>query len=94
MLPAMQLQLLLKEEFRHPDGIRAASEAAAAVGIRPVASGYATLSGDIAPETFQTVFPGELPESGALLTVPASLKHCIESISMPPPHILLKNERG
>jgi hypothetical protein len=87
---SMRLQCLLKKDCRHPEGIRNASDALKAAGITPTGSGLVTLSGEIGDEAFRRVFPGALPHANVTLTIPSELEHCIESISIAPPHLQLE----
>lgn len=61
---AIKLQLLLRKDRRTPEGLSAVREIAASLGIVPTASGAASVSGEIAPRDFESLF-GETPREVA-----------------------------
>jgi hypothetical protein len=88
----VHLQMLLKKAARNPAGVQDARAAAASVGMRPTASGRATVSAEATPDVFHRLFeapaddaPGAATEPRAL-TVPAELEHVVEQISIAPRH--------
>ena len=83
----MRLQLLLKRESRNPAAIQAAHETLKAAGITPTASGAATISGEVSPEAFRTLFPGASETSSDALPVPKALAQHVESVTLAPQHL-------
>ncbi|HYM25670.1 MAG TPA: hypothetical protein VEU08_20765 [Vicinamibacterales bacterium] len=85
----MRLQLLLKRESRNPAAIQAANETLKAAGITPTASGAATISGDVSPEAFRTLFPGVSETTSDALPVPTALAQHVESVTLAREHVRL-----
>jgi len=94
---AMKLQLLLHPDRRSPDAIAEVRKVAQSLGITPTTEGAATISADVDPNTFQTLFgmpPDENlfsdPVKSLPLPVPESLRSHVQSISVAPIHIYMK----
>jgi hypothetical protein len=52
----IKLQILLHKAWRTPQGIDTVKKIAESLGIKPTASGAATLSGEIEPQAFESLF--------------------------------------
>jgi hypothetical protein len=97
-----KLQILLRKEYRKPEGIAAVKQIVSGFGIEPTSTGLASLSGEISQEAFESMFsstarPSSPPmtvEAGGAsnseyreLPVPERLREYVESITVAPPHI-------
>lgn len=58
----VKLQILLRKSWRTPEGIAAVKKIAASLGITPTASGTVTLSGEIEPQVFESLFRQRVQE--------------------------------
>ena len=52
----IKLQILLRKDWRTPEGLDAVKKIAAALGITPTAAGAATLSGEMEAQAFESLF--------------------------------------
>jgi len=98
-----KLQILLRKEYRKPEGIAAVNQIVSGLGIRPTGTGFASLSGEISQQAFESMFsssertgspqpmttePGSAGSSEYReLPVPEALKDYVESITVAPPHV-------
>ena len=97
-----KVQILLRKEYRKPDGVAAVKEIMNRVGIKATGTGFASLSGEISQEAFESMFsperiasPERMPTGpGGIgsreyqdLPVPEQLKEYVENITVAPPHI-------
>jgi len=57
-----KIQILLRKDYRSAAGIEKVQEAAKSLGMKPTSSGMATLSAEMEPGVFESVF-GEMPET-------------------------------
>ncbi len=103
----LKLQILLRKEYRKPEGIAAVKQIVSGLGIEPTSTGLASLSGQISQEAFESMFSSTVRASspqpmtaepgGASnseyreLPVPEPLKDYVESITVAPPHIYFAN---
>ncbi len=94
----MKLQVLLHPQQRNPSGVENAKQILQSLGIRPTATGAASISAEVDDEKFQSIFgipPPEGSSAGAVSTetlpVPESLKNCVASISIAPRHIYMNS---
>jgi hypothetical protein len=92
----MKLQLLLHPHRRSPEAIATVKKISQSLGILPTAEGAATISADVDPSTFQSLFgtpPDESlfsdPASSPPLLIPESLRSHVQSISVAPHHIYM-----
>ena len=60
--PPVKLQVLLRKAWRNADGIEKVRKLLTEIGLKPTASGAATISAEAQPEHFETVF-GVRPDS-------------------------------
>lgn len=58
----IKVQILLRKAWRTPEGIAAVQRIAASLGITPTASGAATVSGEIEPQAFESLFAQKAQE--------------------------------
>jgi len=93
----MKVQLLLHPNRRTPDGIAMVKQIAHSLGIIRTAEGAASISADVDPNTFKTLFktpPDESlfsdPANSQPLPVPESLRSHVQSITVAPRHIYMK----
>lgn len=54
--PSIKLQLLLRREWRTPQGIEKVQEIIRSIGMSPTAGGLATISADLEPAKFKEMF--------------------------------------
>lgn len=103
----IKLQILLHKAWRTPQGIDMVKKIAVSLGIKPTVSGAATVSGEIEPRAFESLFvrkvKGVRPPPGkrdfgvpggadsGLLAIPEPLREYVESITVAPPYILMKS---
>ena len=59
-----KIQILLRKDWRSGAGIEKVKEAAESLGMKPTSSGIATLSAEMEPGVFESVFR-EMPEAVA-----------------------------
>ena len=92
----MKLQLLVRPQYRSPEGIAAVKAKAQTLGIIPTAQGAATISAEADADTFQSLFgtpPNESlfnnPSTSPTLPVPEPLKEHVESVSVAPRHVYM-----
>ena len=52
----VKLQLLLRKQWRTPEGVESVRKAAAAIGMTPTASGAASVSAEMDPAAFSKLF--------------------------------------
>jgi hypothetical protein len=88
----IRLQVLLRDNWRHDEGVRLVQNRLKSLGITPTAAGHVTVSAETSPETFRDTF-GHDESSGASLTVPPMLAPFVESISIAPPHIRMDPDK-
>ena len=82
----IRLQVLLRDGWRHDEGVRLVQDGLKSLGINPTSAGRVTVSADVSPETFRHIF-GRDASPGANLTVPSTLAPYVESVSIAPPHV-------
>jgi hypothetical protein len=96
----IKLQILVGREWRNPDGIEEVRKLLASLGVKPTASGLATISAEVSAEQFESLFgikageiePGASGGRGSTdLPVPGRIEKYVASISVAPPHIYLQN---
>lgn len=95
--PRVRLQLLLRREWRTPEGVRAVQKALQSLDMQPTASGAATVSAAMDAEAFEKRFgpvSGIVPFETDALETPPSLRKYVESVSVAPQHTYLKSRRG
>jgi hypothetical protein len=54
--PPIKLQVLLRREWRTSDGIEQVRKILTSIGLKPTASGLATISAEAEPERFESLF--------------------------------------
>lgn len=54
--PSIKLQILLRQEWRTPQGVEKITAILRSVGLMPTVGGLATISADVEPETFKALF--------------------------------------
>ena len=89
------LQILLRSEWRTPQGVEDVKRILESLGITPTGQGSATISAELDPELFEKLFGASSTSLGLAekdLAVPPELQRHLQSISVAPPHIYL-NER-
>jgi hypothetical protein len=82
----IRLQVLLRDDWRHEEGVRRVQDRLRSLGMKPTAAGQVTVSAEASPDTFRDTF-GPHASTGATLAVPAPLAPYVESISVAPPHV-------
>ncbi len=61
---AIKLQILLRKAWRTPEGLAAVKKIAESLGITPTASGAASVSAEIDPQAFESLFGQKAREAG------------------------------
>jgi hypothetical protein len=54
--PSIKLQLLLRSNWRSPQGLDKVRQILASLGLTPTAGGLATISAEVEPEKFKEIF--------------------------------------
>jgi len=94
MVPQLvRLQLLLRREWRTPEGVAAVEKALPALDMQPTAHGAATVSGVMDAGVFEKRFgavSGIVPFKTDTLETPQPLREYVESISVASQHVYLK----
>jgi hypothetical protein len=88
----MKLQVLLREQWRNPDGVESVKKILASLGLRATISGLATISAEVEQSQFESLFGGETADPRdekqfpAALRIPGPLTPYVESITVAPRH--------
>ena len=92
-LPRLRLQILLRKEWRTPEGVAAVRKALQAIDAQATGSGAATVSAVMEADAFERRF-GPVPSVARLetdtLEVPRPLRPYVESISVAPRHTYMR----
>jgi hypothetical protein len=81
-----KLQILLRNDWQHDEGVRLVKDRLRALGCAPTAAGRLTVSADCPPEAFRQVF-GQTASPQSDLSIPPALAPYVESIAVAPPHV-------
>jgi hypothetical protein len=87
----IRLQILLRENWRHDEGVRLVQDRLKALGLNPTAAGRVTVSAEATPETFRSTF-GHAASRTDALSVPPALVPYVASISIAPGHVRMDPE--
>jgi hypothetical protein len=82
-----KLQILLREAWRHDEGVRLVQDRLRAIGCTPTAAGHVTVSAECPPDVFHQVFGPTASPHDESLPVPHALAQYVESIAVAPPHV-------
>ena len=92
----IKLEVLLKEPWRHAEGIQRVQRILNALGLQTTATGRVSVSAEATLESFRRVFPAvareapdAVPDATQALTVPPDLAEYVDSIAVVPPHLRL-----
>jgi len=86
----IKLQILLRAEWRTASGVEEARKLLASLGLKPTASGAATISAEAELEHFESLFHVKAGgQASADLAVPQALAKYVASISVAPTHTYL-----
>ncbi len=58
----IKIQILLREDWRSPAGVKKVQEVAGTLGMKPTSSGLATLSAEMEPRVFESLFKQKVGE--------------------------------
>jgi hypothetical protein len=96
----IKLQLLLRGPYRDPHGVERVCRAAAAAGLTVTGAGRVTVSAEVSPEAFATLFgppaaaKDAAPSPSMELPVPRELSEFVESITVAPRHVRMSPKNG
>jgi hypothetical protein len=88
-----KLQILLRDGWRHDEGVRLVQDHLRTLGFTPTAAGLVTVSADSTPEAFHKVFGPEASPQTDRLPVPSALAQYVDSIAVAPPHVRMDSEK-
>jgi hypothetical protein len=97
----IKVQILLRPDMRTPEGIKTVKRMLASMGIKPSASGAASISATVEENRFRALFGPGAPEASetagmqaASLSVPDALKEYVAGVSVAPDPLYMKPEGG
>jgi hypothetical protein len=87
--PPILLQILLRKDSRTADGVEAVRRILVALGLKPTASGLATISAEATPEQFESLFGVKAteiaPREGSTTDFGSSGGHVSAELAVPAP---------
>ncbi len=82
-----KLQILLREGWRHDEGVRLVQERLRAIGCTPTGAGRVTVSAECPSDVFRQAFGPTASPHAESLPVPRALAPYVDSIAVAPPHV-------
>ena len=88
-----KLQILLREGWRHDEGVRLVQDRLRAIGCTPTAAGHATVSAECPPDVFRQLFGPTASPHAESLPVPQALAPYVDSVAVAPPHVRMDQQK-